>query len=70
MNGCFHNKTLPVFETPLEGLFGKMTLKTKEVDIEFESWINEGYLEVGGDKSYTKIKLKTLSGKKIKLKKV
>lgn len=51
INGWFHTKTPPVFETPLynppEGLFGKTALKAKEVDIELESWINEDYLEVG-----------------------
>lgn len=51
INGWFHTKTPPVFETPLyespDGLFGKTECKAKEVDIELESWINEDYLEVG-----------------------
>lgn len=51
INGWFHTKTPPVFETPpyqpTDGLFSKIEFKAKEVDIELESWINEDYLEVG-----------------------
>lgn len=50
INGWFHTKTPPIFQTPLyqplDGLFSRNKFKAKEVDIELESWINEDYLEV------------------------
>lgn len=50
INGWFHTKTPPIFETPLfnpsGGLFGNIVLKSKDVDIDLELWINENYLEV------------------------
>lgn len=51
INGWFHTKTPPIFDTPsfkpTEGLFSSNELKSKEVDIDLESWINEDYLEIG-----------------------
>lgn len=50
INGWFHTKTPPIFETPSytpieNGLFGSNSIKMKLVDIDLESWINECYLK-------------------------
>ncbi|CAG9819240.1 unnamed protein product [Phaedon cochleariae] len=49
INGWFHTKIPPVFETPSyilpdEGLYSKNVNKAIQVDIDLNSWINEDYL--------------------------
>lgn len=50
INGWFHTKTPPVFQTPFytappDGLFGNQRLKPKELDLDLESWIKPDYLD-------------------------
>ncbi|CAH0555517.1 unnamed protein product [Brassicogethes aeneus] len=50
INGWFHTKIPPVFETPvydasISAIFGDKYLKSREVDIDLQTWICEDYLE-------------------------
>lgn len=50
INGWFHTKTPPVFQTPFYaappgGLFGNQRLGPKELDLDLESWIKPDYLD-------------------------